>query len=63
MRTAISSRLRRCMPLLVGAALLLLPLSGCAVDTNELAVDVLRAALDSVSNSLVDTLSQYLAGK
>ena len=62
MRSANSGR-SRCLPLLACVVVLLVPLSGCAVDTNELAVDVLRAALDSVSNSIVDTLSQYLAGK
>jgi hypothetical protein len=35
---------------------------GCPVDTDQLAADVIRAALESATNSFVDTLSTYLAG-
>ena len=44
------------------AVVLLLPMGGCPVDTDELVTDVTRAALESITTSLVDTLSTYLAG-
>jgi hypothetical protein len=37
-------------------------LTGCPVDTDELATAVTEAALNSVTNSIVDSLATYLAG-
>lgn len=36
--------------------------SGCAIDSDQLVTDVVQAALNSATTSLVDTLSAYLAG-
>jgi len=46
---------------LLTAALLLL-IGGCPIDTSELTTSVVQAALESISNSLVEALSTYLAG-
>jgi hypothetical protein len=46
--------------LLAGA--LLVAMGGCPVDSDELVADVVRAALESATNSFVETLSTYLAG-
>lgn len=44
--------------LAVTAALLI---GGCPVDTDQLIADVVAAALQSASDSFVQTLSEYLA--
>ena len=46
---------------ILGGALLLL-MGGCPVDSDQLIADVIRAALESATNSFVETLSTYLAG-
>jgi hypothetical protein len=46
--------------LLTGA--LLLPMGGCPIDSDALIADVVRAALESATNSFIETLSTYLAG-
>ena len=46
--------------ILTGALLLLA--GGCPVDADALVTELLQAALDSISNSLVEALSSYLAG-
>jgi hypothetical protein len=41
---------------------LLSAMGGCPIDSDALATDVVQAALLSVTNSLVEALSTYLAG-
>lgn len=41
---------------------LLITTSGCAIDSAQLITDVVQAGLTSVSSSLVNALSVYLAG-
>jgi hypothetical protein len=48
--------------LIVVSGVGLLCLGGCPVDWDALTTDVTEAALSSVSASLVDALSAYLAG-
>ncbi len=36
-------------------------MGGCPVDTDQVATDVTQALLTSITNSLVEALSQYLA--
>ncbi|MFH1747670.1 MAG: hypothetical protein ABIG44_11565 [Planctomycetota bacterium] len=50
----------RFFALLAGAVLLLT--GGCPVDTDDLTANVLQAALQSISDSLVEAVSTYLAG-
>ena len=50
------------MGVLLLSAVLLSSLPGCAVDTDALITDTVQAALTSVVNSAVDSLSAYLAG-
>lgn len=47
--------------LVIGGALLLL-MGGCPVDSDALIADVVRAALESTTNSVLEALSAYLAG-
>ena len=42
--------------------ILLLSMGGCPVDTDKLTTEVVQAALESISTSIVDVLSTYLAG-
>lgn len=49
-----------CLALL--AAGLLLLTGGCPIDTDQLIADLVQAGLESATNSLVETLSTYLAG-
>jgi hypothetical protein len=37
-------------------------MGGCPIDSDKLTTDVVQAALESVTNSLVEALSTYLAG-
>ena len=46
---------------MLGGALLFL-VGGCPVDMDALITDVVNAALESATNSVVDALSAYLAG-
>jgi hypothetical protein len=46
---------------ILGGALLLLT-GGCPIDSDQLVADVVRAALESATNSFVETLSTFLAG-
>lgn len=48
--------------LLTGGVIVLLSLGGCPVDNEAVLTEVVRAALDTASNSLVEALSTYLAG-
>ena len=50
----------RFFALLAGAVLLLT--GGCPIDTDDLTASVLEAALQSISDSLVEAASTYLAG-
>lgn len=59
-------RMLRCLPPLppvvfIGVALLLL-MGGCPIDSDQLATDVVRAALESITDSAVEALSTFLAG-
>jgi len=54
------ARFRR-LVLLGGALLLTVLMGGCPIDGAALTTDVLQASLQSITNSLVDTLSTYLA--
>jgi len=40
----------------------LLLTGGCPIDTDQLIADLVQAGLESATNSLVETLSTYLAG-
>jgi hypothetical protein len=48
--------------LVVMSGVLLLLTGGCPIDSEALATDVFQAALDSITNSLGEALSTYLAG-
>ncbi|MBN2446835.1 MAG: hypothetical protein JXO22_08925 [Phycisphaerae bacterium] len=48
--------------ILILATALLLLMGGCPVDLDTLTTDLLQAGLESLSTSLVDALSTYLAG-
>jgi hypothetical protein len=37
-------------------------LGGCPIDTDELAISVTEAALNSVTDSIVDSLATHVAG-
>ena len=47
--------------MILGGALLLL-MGGCPIDSDALVADVIKAALESATNSFVEALSAYLAG-
>jgi hypothetical protein len=47
--------------LILSGALVLL-MGGCPIDSDQLIADVVRAALESATNSFIDTLSTFLAG-
>ena len=54
-----SPRYRRLI--MLSGALLLLALGGCPIDGDKLTTDVVQASLQSITDSIVDTLSAYLA--
>jgi hypothetical protein len=49
------------MRLVWAIGLLSIATSGCAIDGAQLVTDVVQAALDSATTSIVDSLSDYLA--
>jgi hypothetical protein len=51
-----------CLKALLLGGLLLVPMGGCPIDTDQVTTDVFQATLQSVTSSLVDALSAYLAG-
>lgn len=63
MTFATRNRPRKRLKAFLAGTLLLIPLSGCAVDTDQLTTDVVQAALQSISTSLVESLGTYLAGQ
>jgi hypothetical protein len=52
----------RCRLLLILSGALVLLMGGCPIDSDQLIADVVRAALESATNSFIDTLSTFLAG-
>ena len=54
--------LPRCRWLLIFGGALLLLMGGCPIDSDALVADVIKAALESATNSFVEALSAYLAG-
>jgi hypothetical protein len=47
---------------LVLAGILLMSIGGCPIDSDLVVTETTRAALQAAVDSLVDSLSQYLAG-
>jgi hypothetical protein len=45
------------------AGVLLLAAGGCPIDGDQVLTSVVRAALESATDSLVETLATHLAGK
>lgn len=52
----------RCLALLALVLPLLTSTGGCPIDRDAVATETTRAALQAVVDSLVDALSEYLAG-
>lgn len=55
------TRLPRRLVALMLAGAFLLPMGGCPVNGDQVLTEVVRAALETATSSLVDTLSSYLA--
>jgi hypothetical protein len=55
------TRYPRIFRILLAGGLLAPLMGGCPIDTDKLATDATQAILTSITNSLVEALSKYLA--
>ena len=61
MRFFTLKRYPRIFRVLLAGGLMAPLMGGCPIDTDQLATDVTQAILTSITNSLVEALSQFLA--